>query len=156
MTYHIKRFQIEHIDQLDIRDELKAEAYHIRDNKMYHDVYLKGFPFYTLFHEDQALMIYGFHNGGTGTYMPLVLISKHAAKHKFVLIRTIFKYATETLGSDARRIEANVCATDKNAIRFAKLFGFEMIGLRRCATIKGEDEIIFERLQFGRLINGSH
>ena len=153
--YTITRFKLEDIDKMNVRKEHKAEALFIRDNVTYHDIYLNGFPFYTLQYENVPILIYGFHNSGVGTYSPLVLVAEEISSHKFAVIRALFKYAVEVIGSDCRRLEAYVKVEDAPAKRLAEMFGFEMIGLRRNSTLEGGDEIIYERLQFGRVTNGS-
>lgn len=146
MSYNIVALKPEHFDLIDVRDELKPELDFIKQSSAMKEVYFKGAPFFSLMKEDKILMIYGFFNSGYGTYLPMALASKGLDKHKFAMVRCIYDYVETFIGKDIRRFEITCTLSDNSAVALAKFFGFETVGIRRCASILGEDQVILERL----------
>lgn len=147
MPYKITRFKPEHLELIEPREELKKEVDFIIQNKDYIKLYTNEMVSNTLWYDDIPLMVYGFHNNGIGTYTVFVISHKDLSKHKFAAIKAIYKYYEEYVMSDVRRLEAYVNLDDSTALRFAKWFGFAIIGIRHKASYGGYDQAILERLQ---------
>jgi len=144
--YKICRLKLEHLHKINVRDAYLADVEFLKQNKGMQDVYLKGSPFFTLFHNDDIIMIYGCHNSGFGTYIPLFLPSNNIRKHSFAVTNAVFDYVQECVGPDVRRFEAVCNISDETAVRFAKWFGFEVVGIKRQSSAAGEDQLLLERL----------
>ena len=147
MPYKITRFKPEHLELIEVRDEQKADIEFIRTNPAYKAMYTTEMITNTLWYNDTPIFIYGFHNSGIGTYVPMVIAHKELRKHKFATIKAVYKYYDEYVMNDLRRFEAYVNLDDFTALRFAKWFGFAIIGIRHQASIGGCDQAILERLQ---------
>lgn len=134
--------------KIEVRPELQKELDLLKSKKELRAVYFNYSPFFAL--KDEAdtsvIMIYGMISNGFGTYTPMLLPSASLDKHKLLVIKCIYDYVQKYVGNDIRRFEASCDVTDKTAIRFAKWFGFETIGIRRDATCSGSDQLILERL----------
>ena len=146
MSYNVVALKPEHFDIIDIRDELKPELDFIKQNKNMQEIYFKGAPFFSLMKDGKVLLIYGFFNSGYGTYLPMALAAKGLDKHKFAMVRCIYNYVETYIGKDIRRFEITCTLSDNYAVNTAKFFGFETVGIRRCASVLGEDQVLLERL----------
>ena len=144
--YRIEKFNAEHIDTFDVREEIYSEILFFKKNKDLQALWQYKLPILTLFYKDKPILIYGMQSAGTGTYFPMAYAGKGIDKHKFAVVRCIYDYADKFVGNDVRRFEASVDALDKKANRFVRFFGMEPIGIRRQATLDGNDQIIYERL----------
>lgn len=143
----IENLKKEHFDKIKVRPELQKELEAIRQSQALMNVYLKQGRFLTLFNSDsEIVMIYGMINSGFGTYIPMVLPGSILDKHKFSVVRCIYKYVDTYVGPDVRRFEVTVTVGDDTALKFAKWFGCEIAGLRRQSSCTGEDQLILERL----------
>lgn len=147
MPYKITRFKPEHFDLIEPRKEALPEVEFMRTNDKYKELYSKQMVTNTLWHNDRPILIYGMVNDGLGTYTVLVVAAHDLAKHKFATIKAIYKYYDEYVMNDLRRFEAFVNLDDATALRFAKWFGFAIIGIRHQASFSGHDQAILERLQ---------
>lgn len=137
---------MEHLDNFDSREVQDPEIEFLKANPEFQKWWVFYMPVFTLFYKDTPIMIYGIQNTGTGTYVPMVFASRQVYKHRFAVIRSLYKYVEDFVGEDVRRFEAYVSATDKKANKLAKFFGFEPIGFRRQAGLDGGDQVIYERL----------
>lgn len=144
--YRIEKFKKEHFDKFDIRKEILSEVLFFKESKYLQELWQYKLPVLTLFYKNKPILIYGMQNAGTGTYFPMAYAGRGIDKHKFAVIRCIYDYVDRFVGNDVRRFEASVDALDKKANRFVKFFGMEPIGIRRQATLDGNDQIIYERL----------
>lgn len=147
MPYKITRFKPEHLDLIEPREELKADMDYVRSHPEYTQMYTTEMITNTLWYNDTPILIYGLHNGGFGTYTVFVIAHKDLHKHKFATVKAIYKYYDEYVMNDLRRFEAYVNLDDLTALRFAKWFGFAIIGIRHQASVSGHDQAILERLQ---------
>ena len=147
MPYKITRFKVEHFSMIDPRPEAKPEVDFLIKNEKFHTLYTTQMVTNTLWYDDKPLLIFGMINDGLGTYTALAIADKDLKKHKFAAIKSIYKYYDEYVMSDVRRIEAFINLDDLTALRFAKWFGFAIIGIRHQASFSGHDQAIVERLQ---------
>lgn len=147
MPYKITRFKAEHFDLIEPRKEALPEVEYMRKNEKYKELYTTQMVTNTLWHNDKPVLIYGMVNDGMGTYTVLAIASHDAIKHKFAIVKAIYKYYDDYVMSDLRRMEAFVNLDDLTALRFAKWFGFAIIGIRHQASFSGHDQAILERLQ---------
>ena len=146
MHYSIKKFKMEHFKKFDARDEQKLEIEFLFKNEKVQRIWMFELPVFTLFFDKTPIMIYALQNSGMGTYYPMVFFVFYIDKHRFAVIRCLYDYVEKFVGTDVRRFEAYVTATDSQANRLARFFGFEPVGIRRQAAIDGQDQIIYERL----------
>lgn len=59
----------------------------------------------------------------------------------------LYAYYNEyTNAKEIRRLEAKCDIEDPGAIRLARHFGFDIIGIRHNASAEGHDQVIMERL----------
>lgn len=137
---------MKHFEKFKVRKECEAEVDFLFNNKEIQKIWVGLLAVFTLFYDDEPIMIYGMQNSGLGTYYPMVYASKDLDKHSFAVIRCLYDYAKKFVGNDVRRLEAYVSATDEKANRLVKFFGFEPIGFRRQAGADGGDQVIYERL----------
>lgn len=137
---------MDHFDTFEARDEQKEEIEFLFHNETVKKIWTFMMPVFTLFADDKPIMIFGMQNSGAGTYFPMVYAGKNIDKHKRAVIRCLYEYAEKFVGKDVRRFEAYVTATDKQANRLVKFFGFEAVGIRRQAAMNGDDQVIYERL----------
>lgn len=144
--YRIEKFKKEHLVTFDIRSELSSEIAFFKDNEHLQELWQFKMSIFTLLYDNKPILIYGMQSLGTGTYFPMVYAGKGIDKHKFAVVRCIYDYVEKFVGKDVRRFEASVDATDKKANRLVRFFGMEPIGIRRQATLDGNDQIIYERL----------
>lgn len=146
MRYSIRRFNIKHFENFDVREEQLPEFRFLMEHPAFQERWERDNPMFTLFYKEEPIMVYGMQNSGIGTYFPLVLASKGLDKHKFAVVRCIYDYVEKFVGDDLRRLEADVAVDDITAQKFVEFFGFEVIGLKRQSTVDGRDQIIYERL----------
>ena len=146
MSYRIEKFNMSHFDNFDYRDEVAAEVELLKGYEEMQKYWTFVLPLFTLLYENKPVMIYGMQSSGTGTYVPMVYAAKSIDKHTFRVIRCLYKYVEDFVGTDIRRFEAYVSATDYKTQKLAKFFGFEPIGFRRQAGADGGDQVIYERL----------
>lgn len=137
---------MEHFDNFDVRDEVKAEVDIIMRYKDVQNDWVCKAPVFTLFYNDKPIMIYAMFPDLMGTYIVTVYAGKGMDKHVHAMVRCIYKYVDEFVGDDVRRFEAYTACTDKQTLRLAKFFGFEIVGFRRQAGADGSDQVILERL----------
>lgn len=146
MNYRIDAFKISDWDEIEPREELKVSLENLKKEAVYADVYSKGMPFFTCRIDGKVVAIYGMLFGGEGTYMPSVLVCKDIDRYKKTVIKLFFDYFATYVPRMARRLEAYCDIMDKKAIRLAKHFGFEIVGIRHYASPEGHDQVIMERL----------
>lgn len=146
MSYNIVKFKMEHFDTFKPRDVQRPEIEFLFKNERVQKFWVFIMPIFTLFYNDEPIMIYGMQNSGAGTYFPMVFAAEGIDKHRFAVVRCLYDYVEKFVGTDVRRFEAYVSATDLKANRLAMFFGFEPIGIRRQAGMSGEDQVIYERL----------
>lgn len=146
MPYKNVKFKVEHLKDFNVREEQKPEMEFFLNHPDIQKFWMYKLPILTLLHNDVPILIYGLQNTGIGTYFPMVFAGKDIDKHRFAVIRCLYDYVEKFVGTDVRRFEGYVAATDKKARRLAEFFGFEPVGIRRQAGVNGEDQIIYERL----------
>jgi hypothetical protein len=146
MNYSVERFKVSDWDEIDIREEAKADFEVSRREAVIKEVYTNGMPFFTLRADGKVIFIYGFMYGGMGTYHPAVMASKDLRKHTRKVIQLCYDYFATYVPSSCRRMEAFCDIMDTTAVNFAKKFGFNIIGIRHNATAEGHDQVILERL----------
>lgn len=137
---------MKHLDAFVVRDEQKEEIEFLFNNETIKKIWMFVMPVFTLFANEEPILIFGMQNSGAGTYFPMVYAGKDIDKHKRAVIRCLYEYVDKFVGNDVRRFEAYVTATDRQANRLVRFFGFEPVGIRRQAAINGEDQVIYERL----------
>ena len=142
MLYKVCSFKMEHLDALDKREAQKPDVEFFQKNAYLQKHWFKANPMMTLMYDDKPIFILGIQNGGLGTYFPLVFAARNIDKHTRHVIRFIYKYADDFVGTDVRRFEAYISSLDPEAGRLARFFGFEPIGIRRQAGLREEDQII--------------
>ena len=144
MPYKRERFNLKHFTYFEPRKEQECDFFYVKNDRTHLEYFrLRGV---TLLHNAKTIAVLSFVDAGFGTYIPLLLVSKHAIKHKVALVKFIYEYFEKYIDSGVRRIEALIDAEDPTALRFVKLFGFDIIGIKHCSSIKGGDQIIVERL----------
>lgn len=146
MPYKIERFKMHHLDTFEPRPEQESDLNYFLKDDTTQRIWLRILPIFTFMYKEKPLMIFGMQNSGIGTYYPMLFAGRNVDKHRFAMIRCIYDYVEQFVGTDVRRFEAHVAATDKQANRLVKFFGFEPIGFRRQAGAGGEDQVIYERL----------
>ena len=146
MPYSIERFKISDWDELDVREEARADFNMIRKEIIFGEVYTNCAPFFTLRYNGKVLACYGFSYGGMGTYFPCICADKELKNHAIKIVKLFYDYFAVYVPKDCRRMEAYCDVTDKKAMRLAKHFGFSIIGIRHYATAEGHDQAIFERI----------
>lgn len=149
MQYKIDAFKIQDWFDIDPRDEVAADLESIRqDVPFFKEIYTGGAPFFTLRYGDEIIMIYGFLYSGNGSYHPSLIPSKNISKHKKIAVKLIHEYFATYVPRTCRRLETYCDIMDTKAIRLAKHFGFDIIGIRHSASANGHDQAIMERLTF--------
>lgn len=146
MLYSVEKFKMEHLNKYNARDEQLEELIFLRKHLEVQDLWQYKLPVFSLMADGIPILIYGMSTSGIGTYFPMVFAAKGIDKHRFAVIRCLYDYVEKFVGTDVRRFEAYVTATDSQANRLARFFGFEPVGIRRQAAIDGQDQIIYERL----------
>lgn len=137
---------MEHLDDYEPREVQVKELEHLKKYMEHQHLWCHVLPIFTLFADDKPVMLYGMSNNGFGTYTVMVFASEGVDKCTHTMVRCLYKYVEDFVGSDVRRFEAHVSMIDEPAKRLAKFFGFELIGIRRQATPNGDDQGIYERL----------
>lgn len=146
MPYRVEKFRVEHFKNFDVRKEQEAELDFMYKHTEFQKSWMFELPIFTLFYNDKPILVYGMQNSGMGTYYVMVYAGEGIDKHRFSVVRCLYDYAEKFVGTDIRRFEAYVSATDNKANRLAEFFGFEPIGYRRQAAMDGGDQVIYERL----------
>lgn len=146
MSYTVRRFRLTDLDDLDVRPELAKDLDFIKKDEALKQLYTKIATCFSLKKDGITVAIYGCYNTGYGTYIPLLLASKDIDKHKFAMIRCFYAYVEKYVGKDVTRFEAYATINDTNALRLIDFLGFSIVGIRRCASVTGEDQVICERL----------
>lgn len=146
MNYKVDAFKLSDWDEIEPREELKVSLEHLKRDVVYEEVYQKGMPFFTCRIDGKVIAIYGMLYGGEGTYMPSVLVCKDVHKYMKTLVKLFYGYFATYVPRTCRRMEAYCDIMDKKAIRLAKHFGFEPVGIRHYASPEGHDQVIMERL----------
>ena len=146
MSYSVTPFKLEDWENIEVRDEAKADFLMIKNEIIYNEIFTNGAPFFTVRYNDKVLAVYGFSYGGMGTYFPCIVASKDLHKHVHKMVRLFYDYFAMYVPKDCRRMEAYCDIMNKKAIRLAQHFGFSIIGLRLYASAEGHDQIILERL----------
>lgn len=144
--YRVAKFRLKHFDSFKAREVQRPEIEFLFKNEEIQKFWIFVMPVFTLFANEEPILIYGMQNSGSGTYYPMVYAAEGIDKHVRAVIRCLYDYAEKFVNTDIRRFEAYVSATDKKAIKLAKFFGFEAVGFRRQAAMDGGDQIIYERL----------
>lgn len=146
MQYSIERFKVSDWDEIDIREDAKADFDLMRKELIFKEVYTNGMPFFTLRADGKVVFIYGFMYGGMGTYHPAVMASKDLHKHTRKVVQLCYDYFATYVPRSCRRMEAYCDIMDTRAVALAKRFGFDVIGIRHNATAEGHDQVILERM----------
>lgn len=141
----VQRFKVSDWYDIDPREENKEDLETLKSNIEWEKLYLRV-PFFTYRHEGEIIMIYGMIYAGCGTYTPAIILSKHAKKYKISIIKLLYAYYNEYTRTDVRRLEAQCDVQDAEAIRLAKHFGFDIIGIRHMAAANWHDQVVLERL----------
>jgi hypothetical protein len=146
MQYKVDKFKVEDWYDIEPREEAAADLEAIKKETIFDDVYTNGMPFYTLRADGEIIVIYGFMYAGCGTYMPAVVAGKNIDKHTKKVIKLFYEYFATQVPRDCRRLEAYCDIMDEKALRLAKHFGFDVVGIRHNASADGHDQAILERL----------
>ena len=148
MNYSIEKFKISDWEEIDVRDEAKADFEVLKHEIIYNEIFTNGAPFFTFRCDNKVLAIYGFSYGGMYTYYPCIVADKELHKHTRKMVELIYDYFAYYVPKNCRRLEAYCDIMDKKAIRLAQHFGFSIIGIRHYASAEGHDQAIMERLTF--------
>lgn len=146
MNYSVEKFKVSDWDEIDIREEAKADFEAIKKETVFKEVYTNGMPFFTLRADGKVVFIYGFMYGGMGTYHPAIMASKDLRRHIRKVVELCYEYFATYVPRSCRRMEAYCDIMDSKANALAKHFGFDVIGIRHNATAEGHDQMILERL----------
>ena len=146
MQYSITRFKTDDWYEIEPREEAAADLEAIRKEVIYNDVYTNGMPFFTVRADDEIIVIYGFIYAGCGSYMPCVIAGKNMHKHVRKVMALFYEYFATYVPKDCRRLEAYCDIMDEKALRLARHFGFDVVGIRHYASAAGHDQAILERL----------
>lgn len=146
MQYSIEKFHTDHWYEIEPRPEAAADLEAIRKEIIFKEVYTGGMPFFTLRADGKIVVIYGFMYSGNGTYHPAVIASKDISKHKKKVIKLFYEYFATYVPRNCRRMETYCDIMDVKAVRLARHFGFDIIGIRHNASAAGHDQVILERL----------
>lgn len=146
MGYSIERFKKSDWDEIEVRDEASADFNIIKKEVIFNEIYTNGAPFFTLRYDNKVLACYGISYGGLGTYFPCICASKDLYKHKIKMIKLFYDYFATYIPKNCRRLEAYCDIMDEKAMRLARHFGFEIIGIRHYASAEGHNQAIFERI----------
>lgn len=146
MKYRVDKFKPLDWHEIIPRPEAAADLEVIKREFIFKDAYTNGMPFFTLRADDEIIAIYGFMYEGGGSYMPAVIPGQNLHKHTKKVIKLFYEYFATYVPRDCRRMEAYCDIMDEKAIRLAKHFGFEIVGIRHYATAEGHDQAIMERL----------
>ena len=146
MQYSLDRFKREDLYEIEPREELIEDLEAAKNEAIINDIYTNGMPFFTLRANGKIIVIYGFVYTGCGTYMPTVVASKYTHNHIRKVIQIFYDYFATYVPKDCRRLEAYCDIMDEKALRLAKHFGFDVVGIRHNASADGHDQAILERL----------
>ena len=146
MAYSIERFKITDWDEIEVREEARADFEIIKKEVIYGEIYTNGAPFFTVRYNGKVIAVYGFSYGGMGTYFPCICADKELYKHSVKMVKLFYDYFAYYVPVTCKRMEAYVDVTDKKAMKLAQHFGFSIIGIRHYATAEGHDQAIFERI----------
>lgn len=146
MQYSVDKFKWEDLFDIEPREELEDDLRAAQEEAIINDVYTNGMPFFTLRADGRIIIIYGFVYTGCGTYMPTVVASKYTHKHTRKVIQVFYDYFATYVPKDCRRLEAYCDIMDEKALRLAKHFGFDLIGIRHNASARGNDQAILEKM----------
>lgn len=146
MRYSLEEFKTEDWYEIEPREEAAADLEAIRNETIYEKAFTNGMPFFTLRSEGKIVVIYGFMYAGCGSYMPCVIASKDIYRHTKKVIKVFYEYFATYVPKDCRRLEAYCDIMDEKALRLAKHFGFDIVGIRHYASAEGHDQAILERL----------
>lgn len=146
MQYSLERFKNEELFEIEPREELAKDLEAAQNEAILNDVYTNGMPFFTLRADGKIIVIYGFVYVGCGTYMPMVIASKYIHKHIRKVIQVFYEYFATYVPKDCRRLEAYCDIMDEKALRLARHFGFDIIGIRHYASARGNDQAILEKM----------
>ena len=146
MNYRVDKFTVQDWYELEPREEVKATLEELKKEAIFKDSYTNGMPFFTVRVDDKIIAIYGMMDGGCGTYLPSILASKYISKYTKLIIKLFYEYFALYVPKSCRRMEAFCDIMDVKAIRLAKHFGFDVIGIRHNASAEGHDQVIMERL----------
>jgi len=145
-NYTITRFKVSDWDEIDVRDEAKADFDMIRKEIIFNEIFTNAAPFYTLRCDNKVIFIWGISYGGMYSYFPCIVASKEAGKHARKIRNLIYDYFAFYVPKTCRRLEAYCDIMDKKAVRLAQYFGFSIIGIRHYASAEGHDQVILEKL----------
>lgn len=146
MHYSIRKFKRAYLDDFEPREIGKADIEFLKQQLTDSVSWADKSPIMTLFADEKPIVIYAMFPSGTGTYLITVLAGKDVDKHVFRVVRCLYKYVEDFVGDDVRRFEAHCNPLDKQTLRLAKFFGFEVVGYRRQAGVDESDQVILERL----------
>lgn len=144
MHYKFEKCTEEHVMSIDPRAEQLDDVLFIRR----HPSLVKRFTdeAMTLVCDGSPIAIIAITPLGFGSYMPIMITSRLAIKYKLSVVKCIYEYFERYVPIDVKRVEALVNVSDTTALRFVKLFGFDIIGIKHCSSRTGEDQIIVERM----------
>ena len=146
MQYSVDRFKREDFNEIEPREELIEDLEAAKNEAIINDVYTNGMPFFTLRADGEIIAIYGFIYVGCGTYMPNLLAGKNMHRHIRRVMHAFYEYFATYVPKDCRRLEAYCDIMDEKALRLAKHFGFDIIGIRHYASARGNDQAILEKM----------
>lgn len=146
MLYKEKNFEIEDLYKVLEYSNQIQEVDYVRNNPVEIEIYLSKPGFRTLMYGDDIVCIFGCPYGGYRTYVPTMIPGKCMKHHLRRVIKFLYRYFITNVPPDVQRLEAAVDAEDKVALRFAKYFGFGIIGIRHNSCPNGHDQAILERL----------
>lgn len=148
MPYKIEKFKVEDWYNIEPRKEVQATLDILKEEVLWQDAYTNGMPIFTMWENNEIVMIYGFLYSGCHTYCPVLIPCKDIHKYTKHIIKLFYDYFATYIPRNCRRLEAYCDIMDVKAIRLAKHFGFNPIGIRHNATAEGHDQVILERLTY--------
>ena len=146
MQYSVDKFKHADLHEIEVRDELIEDLEAAKNEAIINDMYTNGMPFFTLRADGKIIVIYGFVYTGCGTYMPTVVASKYTYQHRRKVIQVFYDYFATYVPHNCRRLEAYCDIMDEKALRLARHFGFDLIGIRHNASARGNDQAILEKM----------
>lgn len=146
MQYSLVKFDPKDWHEIEPREEAAADLEALKSEAIFKEIYTGGMPFFTLRYGEEIIVIYGFMYSGNGTFHPAIIPGKNLHKHTKKIVKLFYEYFATYVPRMCRRMETYCDIMDTKAIRLAKHFGFEVIGIRHNASAAGHDQVILERL----------
>lgn len=147
-NYEVRKFKKQDWFDIEPKEEARASLEFMRKNYDYEAIFTKMMPFFTFLVDGEIILIYGCMDGGCRTYYPMLIPGKNITKYKKTVVNLCYQYYAKYIPVHVTRLEAYCDLEDPATVRFAKYFGFDIVGIRHAGSAEGHDQAIMERLMF--------